>query len=252
MQADTTFYDQLTPLYHLIHQDWNGSIERQGQQLAALIEREWPGRRRVLDVACGIGTQALALARLGYTVTASDLSPAEVARARLEAEQRHLRLDISVCDMRQAHAHHGGEFDIVVCADNSLPHLLSNADICTALQQIYACIQPGGGCIITVRDYDAEPRGTGIVKPYGVRIEGGKRYMPFQVWDFEEPFCNITFFFVEEELSSGAVRTHAMRSKYFAVSISVLLDQMADVGFQNVRRLDDAFYQPVLIGSKGA
>lgn len=89
------------------------------------------------------------------------------------------------------------------------------------------------------------------MKPYGVRLEGGKRYMPFQVWDFEEPYCNITFFFVEEELSSGAVKTHAMRSKYFAVSISVLLDLMADVGFQNVRRLDDAFYQPVLVGNKG-
>ncbi|MDP2371381.1 class I SAM-dependent methyltransferase [Rhodoferax sp.] len=252
MHRNTAFYDQLTPFYHLIHQDWNGSIERQGQQLSALIEREWPGKRRVLDVACGIGTQALALARLGYAVTASDLSPAEVARAKLEAKQRNLQVAFSVCDMRQVHAHHGSEFDVVVCADNSLPHLLSNDEIRGALEQMYACAQPGGGCVITVRDYDAEPRGTGILKPYGVRIEGGKRYLPFQVWDFEGPFCNITFFFVEEELSSGAVRTHAMRSKYFAVSISVLLELMADVGFQNVRRLDDAFYQPVLIGTRGA
>lgn len=252
MQADTTFYDQLTPFYHLIHQDWNASIERQGRQFSELIERTWPGKRRVLDVACDIGTQALALARLGYAVTASDLSPAEVARAKLEAEQRNLQVAFSVCDKRQAHAHHGNDFDIAVCADNSLPHLLSNDEIRGALEQMYACIQPGGGCVITVRDYDAEPRGTGILKPYGVRIEGGKRYMPFQVWDFEEPFCNITFFFVEEDLSSGAVKTHAMRSTYFAVSIPVLLELMAEVGFQNVRRLDDAFYQPVLIGTRGA
>jgi hypothetical protein len=27
----TDFYDQLTPLYHLVHQDWNASIQRQGE-----------------------------------------------------------------------------------------------------------------------------------------------------------------------------------------------------------------------------
>jgi hypothetical protein len=49
------FYDDLAPLYHPIHQDWPASVRRQGAQLAALIRAEWPVRRRVLDVSCGIG-----------------------------------------------------------------------------------------------------------------------------------------------------------------------------------------------------
>ena len=48
MHADTTFYDQLTPFYHLNHQDWDRSIERQRQQLSALIEREWLDAQRSL------------------------------------------------------------------------------------------------------------------------------------------------------------------------------------------------------------
>ena len=48
------FYDQLAPLYHLIYHDWDASIRRQGEQLAAVIEAEWPGSRSVLDVSCGI------------------------------------------------------------------------------------------------------------------------------------------------------------------------------------------------------
>ena len=48
------FYDQLTPLYHLIHQDWDASIERQGLQLSALIEAHRPAGKKVLDVSCGI------------------------------------------------------------------------------------------------------------------------------------------------------------------------------------------------------
>ena len=33
----TDFYDELAPLYHLIFQDWDASVERQGEQLTAII-----------------------------------------------------------------------------------------------------------------------------------------------------------------------------------------------------------------------
>jgi SAM-dependent methyltransferase len=250
MTSDTSFYDQLAPFYHLIHQDWDASIERQGRQLSGLIEREWPGASQLLDVSCGIGTQALALARHGYQVMASDLSSAEIVRAKVEAERRGLAVSFSVCDMRDAYTHHGGGFDVVISAHNSLPHLPTTHEMRTALQSMRACLHPGGGCVITVRDYDAEARGNGIVKPYGVRFDGGKRYLLFQVWDFEGDTCDIAFFIVEENLSSREFKTHIMRSRYYAISIAVLLDLMAEAGFSQVRRLDDAFYQPILIGSK--
>jgi SAM-dependent methyltransferase len=153
--------------------------------------------------------------------------------------------------MRAAHAHHGDGFDVAICADNSLPHLLDDVDLSRALRQMYDCVRPGGGCILTVRDYDSEPRGQNIFKPYGVRVDGKKRYLLFQVWDFDQQYCNITFYLVEENLSTGEVTTQAMRSRYYAVSTTVLLKLMSDVGFQGVERLDDVFYQPALIGYKG-
>lgn len=55
------FYDEFAPLYHLIFQDWDASIERQGEQLKRILQAEWPGHETVLDVSCGIGTQSLAL-----------------------------------------------------------------------------------------------------------------------------------------------------------------------------------------------
>ncbi|HSI47647.1 MAG TPA: class I SAM-dependent methyltransferase [Ideonella sp.] len=259
---DAAFYDALAPLYHLVYPDWPASVRRQGEQLSALMQREWPRatpQRRVLDLACGIGTQALGLAQQGHAVTASDLSPGAVARAREEAAKQGLDIAFSVADMRQAHTHHGGGFDAVLCADNSLPHLLTEADLRQALQQMHDCLSPGGGCVISLRDYAAEPRGRGIVKPYGVREQDGKRFLLFQVWDFESrpagadgapqaDLCHIAFFFVEEDQASQTVQTHVMRSVYHAVSIDTLLQLMRAVGFLDVRRLDDVFYQPVLVG----
>jgi len=178
------FYDRLTPLYHLTFEDWDASIDRQGRSLASIIRSQWPGHQSVLDVSCGIGTQSIALAMLGFRVTASDLSAGEIARARREADRRNQRIAFSVCDMCSAHAHHGGGFDLVISRDNSVPHLLSDEDVLLALKQMHACLRPGGGCLLSVRDYDKEPRGTNIVMPYGARIEDGKRYVAFQVWDF--------------------------------------------------------------------
>ncbi|MFK7844375.1 MAG: class I SAM-dependent methyltransferase [Rhodothermales bacterium] len=246
------FYNQLAPFYHLIFQDWDRSIQRQGEQLSTLIETEWPGSKNVLDVSCGIGTQAIALALQGYSVAGSDLSINAINRAKEEAANRGVDIAFSVCDMRDVHAHHGTGFDVVLSADNSIPHLLSDDELFVAISQMHGCLSIGGGCVITVRDYVAEDRGRNLVKPYGVRIENGRRYLVFQVWDFEGDFYDLTFFFIEEDLSTLEVISHTMRTRYYAVSTSRLCALMEQAGFRNVRRIDGVFYQPVLVGTRAA
>jgi SAM-dependent methyltransferase len=244
------FYDELAPLYHLIYPDWNESIRKQGESLSRLIESEWPGHRKVLDVSCGIGTQTLALAGLGYPVTASDLSANEIERARHEARLRGLDIDFSVCDMREAHSAHGTGFHIVMSCDNSVPHLSTDDDLLLAFRQMAECLRPGGGCLVSVRDYEKEERGTNLVKHYGARIENGKRHVLFQVWDFVGEHYDLGFFFVEEDLSTREVRTRVMRSRYYAISTARLCELMREAGLEKVRRIDGAFFQPVLVGTK--
>ena len=63
------FYDGLAPIYHLIYPDWEASIQRQAGALDSLIREHWgEGKLRILDVACGIGTQALGLAGPNWEV----------------------------------------------------------------------------------------------------------------------------------------------------------------------------------------
>lgn len=246
------FYNELASLYHLFFEDWDASMRRQGQQLSAILRREWPDHESVLDVSCGIGTQAIALAARGYRVRASDISKQAVERAKAEAVARGQSIEFSICDMRNAYAHHGTGYDLAISCDNSVPHLLSDREIAQALEQMHACLRPGGGCLLTMRDYEREPRGTNIVKPYGARIEGGKRHVAIQVWDFDGDQYDLTIYFVHEDLSSKAVTSRALRSRYYAIGVTRLCELLVEVGFSKVKRLDDVFYQPVLVGTKAA
>ena len=89
--------------------------------------------------------------------------------------------------------HHAREFDVVLCADNSLPHLLSNEEISAALGQFFLCTRPGGLSIISIRDYATLERGGLQIKPYGVRYDGSVRYVLFQVWEWRDPRMRLEF-----------------------------------------------------------
>src|SRR5438105_14745993 len=113
-----TFYDDLAETYHLLFQDWTQSIERQAGILGPLIERAMPtGGLRILDCACGIGTQTLGLAQRGHHLVGVDLSEGAIGRARREAQQRNLSIQFQVADMRDLSSLPETEFDLVLAAD---------------------------------------------------------------------------------------------------------------------------------------
>ena len=243
-------YEGLTPFYHLVYQDWPKSIQHQAAQLNNIIKEHWgDDMHTVLDVACGIGTQTLGLAQLNYQVVASDLSQAEIERAKQEAQKRGLDITFSVADMRQAYTHHQQQFDVVIACDNAVPHLLSDADILQAFQQFFECTRVGGGVIITVRDYDRVERSGIHLKPEGVRLEYGQRYIVFQVWEFEEDIYEISMYIVKDDGGSEC-KTQVMRGQYYAVGTDKLMKLLAQAGYEQVKRLDDVFFQPVIIGRK--
>ncbi|MFC1614058.1 class I SAM-dependent methyltransferase [Gemmatimonadota bacterium] len=246
------FYAGLTPFYHLIYPDWEKSIERQASMLDVIIRENWGDKiSEVLDVACGIGTQCLGLTKLGYRVTASDLSPHEVERAKYEATARDLTISFSVADMRTAFNQHAAQFDLVIACDNAVPHLLTDDDILRAFKQFYACIRSGGGCIISVRDYEAEDMTGRKTEFYGSREQNGTTYLIFQKWDCRGEHYDLSLYVVEDD-GGPHCKTHVMRSQYYVVGTTRLIEIMSDAGFENVDRLDDKFFQPVIVGTRKA
>ena len=243
-------YDEMSSYYHLIFEDWDAEIEHQAKIIKRIIEREWSvTHRSIVDVSCGIGTQAIGLAQLGCEVEASDLSLQAIKRARQEAEKRNIKIKFSVADMRYSFQHHQKQFDLLISCDNSIPHLLSDTDILTAFKEFNNCIKPGGGCIITVRDYVKENCKGIQFKPYGLRIVDDTKYIIFQIWEFEGDIYNLSMYFIIER-EHQEIETKVFRSKYYAVSISKIIELMQMAGFTAVKQIESEFYQPIIIGKK--
>ncbi len=246
MAHPRSFYDQLADAYHLIFDDWDGSMERQGRILARVLQ-QWPTETGfVLDAAAGIGTQTLGLAGRGLRMVGSDVSTRALHRARSESRRRRLTVPFAAADFR-ALPFRSGFADVAIACDNALPHLPSSPEIALAIREIARCVRPGGGVVLSVRDYAPQPAGTRQILPYGEREWQGRRYMAEQEWEWHGRFYDLTLRIRSlDNASEGLVDVH---TTYFAVSIAELLDLMRDADLADVERLDDLFYQPLLVGT---
>lgn len=244
------FYDDLSPFYDLVYENWDESMARQGAAIEAILSAELgsqPSQTRVLDVASGIGTQALPLATRGFHVDARDLSSGAIGRLRREASARGVVIDAGVADMREVASSVSRQYDAVLACDNSVPHLSTDDDILAAFRQFRHVLRPGGLCVCTVRDYSTVPHGVDATHPYGERRRDGETFKLWQEWKWEDP-THYRVTLVVERVSpkpEPLVRTEA---RYYALSTDRLLELMSEAGFGNCRRSDDLLYQPVLLG----
>jgi len=91
---------------------------------------------------------------------------------------------LAVADLRTLSQQISRRFDAVLSCDNALPHLIEDAELAAAAQNLHDVLRPGGLLIATIRDYDtAEPRpGEAVPTPVRVLGEGPARRLVFQVW----------------------------------------------------------------------
>jgi 2-polyprenyl-6-hydroxyphenyl methylase/3-demethylubiquinone-9 3-methyltransferase len=100
---------------------------------------------RALDVGCGGGLLAEALARAGARVTAVDLSPAMIEVARLHAVESGLEVDYRVAGAEELAAAEPAGFDLVTCME-VLEHVPDPALMTATLARL---LRPGGALIVS-------------------------------------------------------------------------------------------------------
>ena len=103
---------------------------------------------RVLDVGCGQGTQAIRLARAGYSVVGIDPADALLARARQGAREMGVRLSLRPGTLEDPGPEVGAPFD-VVCCHGVLMYL---PDLRSAIARLVGLTRPGGLVSVLTRN----------------------------------------------------------------------------------------------------
>jgi glycine/sarcosine N-methyltransferase len=243
------FYEPLAEVYHLIFEDWNASIARQGKVIDQLLGAELGrGPLRILDCACGIGTQTIGLSQIGHLITASDVCGKAIERARFEARQRALAIAFHVSDMTRLAEIRETDFDAVVALDNALPHL-EKKDLRAAVEAMRDKLRDGGVVLASIRDYDRLI----VERPsvQGPAFYGGEldRRIVHQVWDWIGEDRYRVHMYITAKQGAGW-RAYHFAGEYRALQRSEVTETLREAGFNKVRWLapeESGFYQPMVM-----
>jgi SAM-dependent methyltransferase len=129
--------------------------QQAGRFVARLLERFDPVRATGIDLGCGTGAFACALAAAGFPAAGLDLADDMLAQARANAAR--LGLDVrfsSGCLEALPQPYPPRSAGLVLCLGNTLPHLLDPADLERAFAGIAALLAPGGLAVIQTLNYD--------------------------------------------------------------------------------------------------
>ncbi len=139
-------YNEFAPFY--AKGDWPRYSAQMARILPSVLEHFglWP--RKILDLACGEGTFAVAMAEKGLQVTGVDLSPDMLKIARQRAAAEGVRTSFIQQDMRSLRLR--GKFDLVTCWFDSLNYLLEIDDLASTFVGVSRVLNDKGVFIFDV------------------------------------------------------------------------------------------------------
>jgi SAM-dependent methyltransferase len=169
-------YDGFARDYHWLHDDVQLRLGTATPGVRAAFHG-LPGGARVLDAACGVGLDAIALHRRGFDVTAVDASPAMLGEARRRLAAAQCDVDAEICTWAELSTRFAtGPFDAVLCTGNSIAHARSRTEMETALRSFAGVLVPGGVLIIDTHHWEEMERFGDhvVVDPVVVERDGAR------------------------------------------------------------------------------
>ena len=251
MSIVQTFYDNMASHYDKLFADWQATTREQAVLLDKLFgDYGFDKSSHILDCACGIGTQSIGLAAMGYDVTGSDLSVPELEEAKVRAARNGVEIPFvqaNFCALEEVFA---DTFDIVIAMDNALPHMLTRADLEAAVGSIAGRVRDGGIFVASIRDYDAMLKDKPPYSPpYIHQTDKGQR-VSFQTWHWEGDNYRLVQYIIEDE---ETLQIGKFECEYRATRREELTELLLNKGCREVNWLfpeDTGFYQPIVVARK--
>lgn len=210
--------------------DWPGRLAREMPFLEKLFVEH--GVQRALDVACGTGHHAIALAERGYEALGIDVSEGMVSRARQNAAAGGVTATFLQAGFGELGKSVQEPYDALLCLGNSLPSLLSADALKDALEDMGAVLVSGGLLIVQILNYDRVWPKRERFMPLQSHRQGDEEWLFFRFVDFHEQTLtfNMVVLHRNGEIWNYAAEATELRP-IFSEDLKRLLEQS---GFPNV------------------
>jgi 2-polyprenyl-3-methyl-5-hydroxy-6-metoxy-1,4-benzoquinol methylase len=199
------------------------------------------GAPKILDVGCGTGSLAVALAEAGFDVTGIDAYSEMIRLAKVKAKvQRRPEIRFEVMDMRDVSKRFdAASFDAVLCFGNTLVHLPGQMEIAGFAKQVARLLREGGRFLLQILNYDFVLDNRILQLP---TIQNGRnRFERF--YQFGDPSGRIRFRTVLTILDTNRVIEN--ETLLFPIRKSELEDALKKAGFRNTYWYGDFTENPL-------
>lgn len=251
MRITQSFYDNLATHYDKLFLDWQITTQEQAAILDKLFKNNgFDKTAHILDCACGIGTQAIGLAAMGYDITASDISEGALAEARKRAAKNHLQIPFVNSDFCALSETFASQFDVIIAMDNALPHMLTRDALGSAIKSITSQIADGGMFVASIRDYDALLMDKPPYSPPYIHETSNGQRVSFQTWKWNGDNYRLIQYIVNDE---DALQISKFECEYRATRREEMTELLIANGCSEVAWLfpeETDFYQPIVIARK--
>ncbi len=248
------FYEQLSSVYD--------SLFPASENAVRFIAERCPENGRILDVACGTGSHALALAERGFTVMGVDLDESMIEKAKGKVDST--TIDEAGDDTEAGEAGAGGtyagkmrgtvkfrvgnmlaldelfgaadrferdRFDVVYCIGNSIVHLESETEIENALRGMRKLLSNNGTCIVQIINFDRIFRNDLHQLPALEAPDGAARLERYYEYDDDDGVVVFRTRLIRNDIDAGPVES---RVRLLGVTRERMSSLFADAGFSEV------------------
>ena len=142
------FYDIASEFYEQMI-DFNKNLDLRIEA----YKKIFPTNGLAADIGCGIGLDSIALAKNGHTVSAFDVSPQMIERARINSEKHNVQIDFKVNSITSIPKIYKAKFNYAVCVGNTIAHL-KERQLQSTFNKIYSLLMPGGTVLLHILNYN--------------------------------------------------------------------------------------------------
>ncbi|MFX1541358.1 MAG: class I SAM-dependent methyltransferase [Promethearchaeota archaeon] len=132
--------------------DWTQRLSNELPFFSSLLKNHKTAR--ILDLACGSGRHAIALALEGFDVIGLDLSSTMIAAAEKYAQINQVAVEFITADMQKATDVVEGSFDLILCIGNSLALLPTLQAVQSTLEGAYSLLGEKGIFVAQILNFD--------------------------------------------------------------------------------------------------